>query len=329
MADRLAGRRALVYGGGTGIGLACAEAFAAAGASVFLTGRRAGRIEAAASRIAVNTGAKAGHEAGDATIPEDVERVTAAALRFLGGLDIVLVSCGAAGAGSIFDTSVAEFRRICDTNLLSAFPAKRAAAPHLVASGHASVIAIASMLWCRRTARPRRLLHIQVRRPRHGACDSARSFARGGAGQCHQSRLHRSRTRIQRSSPSAQPGAGPGRAPRDASDPPRRKARGDRRCRGVSRERRIWLRHRPDDQRRRRLYNSLGGRGHSSAPGCRGKSGFPRSRPLDLDGQGNDQASPYGRPTSWTPISRQSTDHPSGNEIAGCPVMLNEYANEM
>ena len=145
MADRLAGRRALVYGGGTGIGLACAEAFAAAGASVFLTGRRAGRIEAAASRIVANTGAKAGHEAGDATIPEDVERVTAEALHCLGGLDIVLVSCGAAGAGSIFDTSVEEFRRICDTNLLSAFLAMRAAAPHLVASGHGSVIAIASM----------------------------------------------------------------------------------------------------------------------------------------------------------------------------------------
>lgn len=145
MADRLTGRRALVYGGGTGIGLACAEAFAAAGAAVFLSGRRADRIAAAASRIAAETGASASHEAGDATVPEDVERVTEAALRFLGGLDIVLISAGAAGAGSIFDTSVEEFRRICDTNLLSAFLAVRAAAPHLVASGHGSVIAIASM----------------------------------------------------------------------------------------------------------------------------------------------------------------------------------------
>lgn len=145
MADRLAGRRALVYGGGTGIGLACAEAFAAAGAAVFLTGRRAERLAAAASRMAADTGCKAGHEAGDATVARDVERITEAALDFLGGLDIVLISSGTSGVGSIFDTTVEEFRRICDTNLLSTFLATRAAAPHLVASGHGSVIAIASM----------------------------------------------------------------------------------------------------------------------------------------------------------------------------------------
>ena len=37
---RLVGKRALIYGGGTGIGFACAEAFAREGASVFVSSRR-------------------------------------------------------------------------------------------------------------------------------------------------------------------------------------------------------------------------------------------------------------------------------------------------
>ena len=42
MSNRLAGKKALIYGGGTGIGLACAEAMAREGAAVFISGRREG-----------------------------------------------------------------------------------------------------------------------------------------------------------------------------------------------------------------------------------------------------------------------------------------------
>ena len=37
---QLKGKRALIYGGGTGLGLACAEAMAREGAAVFISGRR-------------------------------------------------------------------------------------------------------------------------------------------------------------------------------------------------------------------------------------------------------------------------------------------------
>ena len=45
--EELDGKRALIYGGGTGLGFACAEAMLAAGASVFITGRRMEKLAAA------------------------------------------------------------------------------------------------------------------------------------------------------------------------------------------------------------------------------------------------------------------------------------------
>lgn len=53
--DLLSGRRVLVTGGGTGLGLAMAETFAALGASVAICGRRAEVLEAAAARIGSGT----------------------------------------------------------------------------------------------------------------------------------------------------------------------------------------------------------------------------------------------------------------------------------
>ena len=143
MADRLKGKRALVYGGGTGIGLACAEAMAREGAAVFISSRREARLEEAAQKLSKL--GRAGSEAGDATVPADVERVTAAAVAFMSGLDTLVVSAGDGHVGSIFDLAFEDFRRVTDANLLPVYLGAHAAAPHLVAAGSGSVIAISSM----------------------------------------------------------------------------------------------------------------------------------------------------------------------------------------
>lgn len=143
MADRLKGKRALVYGGGTGIGYACAEAFVREGAAVFISSRREGRLTEAVARL--SQAGKAGYAAGDATLPADVARVTAAAVEFMGGLDTLVVSSGDGHVGSIFDISFEDFRRVTDANLLPVYLGAHAAAAHLVAAGSGSVIAISSM----------------------------------------------------------------------------------------------------------------------------------------------------------------------------------------
>jgi NAD(P)-dependent dehydrogenase (short-subunit alcohol dehydrogenase family) len=143
MAGRLPGKKALVYGGGTGIGLACAEAMAREGASIFLSGRREGVLREAAQQLAPP--GKVGFAAGDATIAADVQRVTAAAVGFMGGLDTIVVSAGTGGRTPIFDTPVEEFQRIIDHSMLPAFLAMRYGAEHLMAAGKASVIVLSSM----------------------------------------------------------------------------------------------------------------------------------------------------------------------------------------
>jgi NAD(P)-dependent dehydrogenase (short-subunit alcohol dehydrogenase family) len=142
MDGRLQGKKALVYGGGTGIGLACAEAMAREGASVFISSRRADVLHEAAAKL--NEIGRASYEAGDATSVADVKRVTAAAEAFLGGIDTVVVSAGAGGRTSIFDTDPDEFQRIMDNTLRPAFLAVRFACPHLLAAGKASVNIVSS-----------------------------------------------------------------------------------------------------------------------------------------------------------------------------------------
>lgn len=140
---RLAGKKALIYGGGTGIGLACAEAMAREGAAVFISGRREHVLKEAQSTL--QGIGKAGYAAGDATVEPDVRRVTAAAVAFMGGLDTIVVSAGAAGRTPVFDTPVEEFKRIIDHSLLPGFLAMRYGAEHLLKAGSGSVILLSSM----------------------------------------------------------------------------------------------------------------------------------------------------------------------------------------
>ena len=143
MGYRVKGKKCLIYGGGTGIGLACADALIGEGASVFISGRRADVLKTSAAQLAKL--GKAGYAAGDATSVADVQRVTASAADFLGGLDTIVISAGAGGRTSMFDAEPDEFQRIIDINMRPVFLAVRYGIPHLVAAKTASVIAISSM----------------------------------------------------------------------------------------------------------------------------------------------------------------------------------------
>jgi len=142
MAGRVAGKKALVYGGGTGIGLACAEALVKEGAAVFISSRRETVLNAAALHL--RELGRAGFAAGDATSVADVRRVTADAAAFMGGIDTLVISAGAGGRTPIFDTDPDEFQRIVDHTLRPIFLGVRYASPHLLATGKASVIVISS-----------------------------------------------------------------------------------------------------------------------------------------------------------------------------------------
>jgi len=139
---RLENKRVLVYGGGSGIGLACADAMIREGASLFISGRREKVLRAATE--ALRRLGKAECEAGDATSADDVRRITDSASHFMGGIDTIVVSAGAGGRTPIFDADPDEFQRIVDHNMRPAFLAMRFAADRLIAARPASVVVISS-----------------------------------------------------------------------------------------------------------------------------------------------------------------------------------------
>lgn len=140
---RLFGKKALVYGGGTGLGFACARAMMSEGATAFVSGRREGKLKEAVNRLSPL--GPVSYKTGDATVPDNVAAVTDAAVNFLGGLDTLVISSGTAIVASVFTTKPEQFKHVIDTNMLPAFLATHFAAEHLIAAGRASVIVIASI----------------------------------------------------------------------------------------------------------------------------------------------------------------------------------------
>src|SRR6266508_1967633 len=88
----LAGRSILVTGGGSGLGLAMAAAFASYGARVTIAGRKKERLEAALPRIAAaaREGGEADGFAADVRDPEQVERLVGHAVARFGKLDALV-----------------------------------------------------------------------------------------------------------------------------------------------------------------------------------------------------------------------------------------------
>ena len=95
----LAGKRALVTGGGSGAGEALALAFAAAGAEVVISGRRAGALQAVAARHPAIRAVQA-----DVTDETSVRAMFAEA----GPCDIVIANAGAAESAPMGRTRAAR-----------------------------------------------------------------------------------------------------------------------------------------------------------------------------------------------------------------------------
>jgi len=90
MAQKLAGKVAVITGGSSGIGLATAERFVSEGAYVFITGRRKSELDAAVNQIGRNvTGVQS-----DVSKPADLDKLYAAVKEQKGKLDIVFANAG-------------------------------------------------------------------------------------------------------------------------------------------------------------------------------------------------------------------------------------------
>jgi len=142
----LTGRRALVTGGGSGIGAAIARALGERGADVAV--HYASSADGAGEVVAelVASGRRAIALGGDLTNSADAAATVAAATDFLGGLDIVVNNAGhLIGRAAVSEMSDEHWHRVIDVNLSSTFYVSRAALPHLAASDAGRVIVMSSL----------------------------------------------------------------------------------------------------------------------------------------------------------------------------------------
>lgn len=140
MSTVLNGRRVLVTGASSGIGLATAEACLDAGARVAILARRSGRLqELADSHDAIPV-------VGDVSKLDTARELVSQAIDGLGGLDVLVNSAGIARPGLIASADPAEWQDMFGVNVLGLLAITQAAIPHLQASdGGASIVNISSM----------------------------------------------------------------------------------------------------------------------------------------------------------------------------------------
>jgi 3-oxoacyl-[acyl-carrier protein] reductase len=134
----LSGKRALVGGGGSGIGGGIASALAAEGARVAIIGRTRDRIEAEAERLGGLP------VAADLATPEGPSGAVEAAVGAFGGLDLLVVNTGGPPGGDFESLGEAEWATAIEGTLQSVLRLLRAALPHLRAGDDPSILIVLS-----------------------------------------------------------------------------------------------------------------------------------------------------------------------------------------
>jgi 3-hydroxybutyrate dehydrogenase len=137
----LAGRTALVTGGGRGIGRAIALDLAAAGAHVALAARTRAEIDA----VAREAGGKAVALQVDVADPASVRALFKDARAALGDIDILVNGAGVAPSAPLVKTTDEQWRQAIDVNLSGAFYCLREALPSMTARGWGRVVNVASI----------------------------------------------------------------------------------------------------------------------------------------------------------------------------------------
>jgi len=130
----LAGKVAIVTGGGSGLGRQMAEALAESGADLVLCARKAERCEQAAAELK-QLGVRALGLACDIRDPEQVEAVVRRAVDELGRVDILVNNSGTSWGASPEDVPREGWQKVIDVNLTGAFLFAQAAGRVMIDQG--------------------------------------------------------------------------------------------------------------------------------------------------------------------------------------------------
>lgn len=128
---RFEGKIALVTGSSSGIGKATAARLASEGAKVAVTGRRKDKLDQLVSEIDA-AGGTAHAIAADLTSETDRRRIIDETAGQFGGLDVLVNAAGIIAYGTIEDTSLEDWQKMYDINVVSIFHIMQLALAHLI-----------------------------------------------------------------------------------------------------------------------------------------------------------------------------------------------------
>lgn len=138
---RFAGRRAVVTGGGSGLGKAVARRIVAEGGAVSLWDLDPNVLAAAQQEIGASD-----TQVVDVSDQDAVERAAEASRAALGGIDILICSAGITGAtAAVQEFPVDSWLRVIDVNLNGLFYCNRAVVPTMLANGYGRIVNLSSV----------------------------------------------------------------------------------------------------------------------------------------------------------------------------------------
>jgi gluconate 5-dehydrogenase len=143
---KLDGKVALVTGGGRGIGKFIATGLAEAGADVVITSRKMKNLEATASLLEKETGAKVVPVACDVGKEEEVEKMVQAVRERFGRIDILVNNAGATWGAPTLDFPLERWDQLFNVNVRGVWVLTQKVARIMRDQGGGSIINISSVM---------------------------------------------------------------------------------------------------------------------------------------------------------------------------------------
>jgi NAD(P)-dependent dehydrogenase (short-subunit alcohol dehydrogenase family) len=140
----LAGRRAVITGGGRGIGAAVARALADQGVGVLVAARSRAEVEGVANALRAQ-GHRAGAATADVTRPESVQALARTAAEVLGDIDILINNAGSSSSAPLKRTTLEEWNRLLAVNATSTFLCTQIFLPGMLDRKWGRIVNVASV----------------------------------------------------------------------------------------------------------------------------------------------------------------------------------------
>ena len=139
----LKNKKAIITGGGRGLGKATAIAFAKEGIDIAITGRNEAVLKETVSELEA-FGINAMYSVFDVSRYEDVRSGIRSIVNTLGSVDILVNNAGIAAFGTFNDMEVSQWSQIIQTNLMGMYYVTKEVLPYLIDKNEGDVINVSS-----------------------------------------------------------------------------------------------------------------------------------------------------------------------------------------